>query len=149
MQLNIDEFDLRILRALKKDGAQTNAQLSSIIGLSSSQCSRRRTRLEADGIISGYQAKLNSKAMGLEIRAVVRVNLTSHTEKSATEFSYLIETREEIVQAYSVSGDADYVLMIQCENLEAFGNFIHRTILPHPNITQVRSEIVLRTLKDE
>lgn len=54
-----------------------------------------------------------------------------------------------IRQAFSVSGDADYVLDVRARDLEAFADFVHRHLLPHPQVAQVRSEIVLKTLKDE
>ena len=56
-------------------------------------------------------------------------------------------TLDVIAEAISVSGDADYVLTVECETLEAFAGFIHETLLPHDNILQVRSELVLRDLK--
>ena len=117
------------------------------MGLSTSQCSRRRAGLESDGVIVGYHARLDPEAMGRGLRAVVRVNLTSHSEDRAGEFTALVAGSEEIKEAFAVSGDADYVLLIQCENLTAFADFIHQTLLPFPNVGQVKSEIVLRGLK--
>ena len=141
-----DDFDLGILNALSNDGALTNAQLGEIIGLSTSQCSRRRARLEANNVITGYQARLNPEAMGLSLRAVVRVNLHSHSEDQAKEFASLLRRHTEVADAFSVSGDADYVLIVQCENLTDFASFVHETLLPFDNISQVRSEIVLKDI---
>lgn len=144
---NFDNFDLRILRALAKDGALTNAQLGDLIGLSTSQCSRRRAKLESQGIIEGYRARLNAEAMGLSFQAVARINLHSHSGENAREFAVLMQTKPEVVAAFSVSGDADYVLIIQCENLTNFASFVHEVLLPYENISQVRSEIVLKEIK--
>lgn len=147
MHKKLDKYDLGIVRALERDSALTNARLAEMVGLSTSQCSRRRAGLESDGVIVGYHARLDPEAMGRSLRAVVRVNLTSHSEDRAGEFNSLVAQSEEIKEAFAVSGDADYVLMIQCENLTAFANFIHQTLLPFPNVGQVKSEIVLRGLK--
>lgn len=147
MHKKLDRYDLGLLRALEGDSALTNARLAEIIGLSTSQCSRRRAALEASGVIAGYHARLDPDAMGRSLRAVVRVNLTSHSKDSAAEFARLVAQSAEIKEAFAVSGDADYVLMIQCENLTAFANFIHETLLPFANVGQVKSEIVLRGLK--
>ena len=147
MQNSIDTFDLQILRALERDGALTNAQLSEVVNLSTSQCSRRRVRLERDGVISGYHARLNAEAMGISLRAVVRVSLNSHSAENESEFARILASHDEIVEAFSVSGDADYVLILQCENLGRFADFIHSKLLPQPIIGQVRSEIVLRDVK--
>lgn len=135
------------MRALEQDSAHTNARLAEAIGLSTSQCSRRRAALEANGVIVGYHARLDTEAMGRSLRAVVRVNLTSHSEDQAGEFTSLVAQSDEIKEAFAVSGDADYVLLIQCADLATFANFIHETLLPFPNVGQVKSEIVLRGLK--
>lgn len=147
MHKKLDKFDIAILRALERDSAQTNASIAEQVGLSTSQCSRRRAALEASGVIAGYHAQLDANAMGRSLRAVVRVNLASHSKDSAGDFVSLVEQSEEIKEAFAVSGDADYVLLIQCENLATFANFVHDTLLPFPNVGQVKSDIVLRGLK--
>ena len=147
MAISLDYYDLTILTALEKDGALTNVQLSALVNLSASQCSRRRARLEAKGVIAGYQARLNPVAMGLQLRAVVRINLASHSESNAADFAAMLASHREIEEAFSVSGDADYVLIVRCETLEHFADFIHERLLPQKLIAQVRSEIVLRDLK--
>ncbi len=147
MHKKLDKYDFAILRTLETDSALTNARIAERVGLSTSQCSRRRAALEASGVIVGYHARLDPQAMGRTLRAVVRVNLASHSKDSAAEFASLVAQSEEIQDAFAVSGDADYVLLIQCENLTAFANFVHETLLPFPNVGQVKSEIVLRGLK--
>lgn len=147
MHEKIDGFDWQILKALQGNAALTNAELSQRVGLSASQVSRRRVRLERSGVITGYHAHLNVAATGRSMRAFVRVNLRSHSKAGEHEFARLIETNPLIAEAISVSGDADYVLMVECETLEAFAGFIHEVLLPHDNVAQVRSELVLRDLK--
>ncbi|MEO0388601.1 MAG: Lrp/AsnC family transcriptional regulator [Pseudomonadota bacterium] len=147
MQETLDRFDQALLRALQRNGALTNADLAETVGLSASQCSRRRARLEAEGVILGYHAQLNAVAIGHNIRAFVRVNLRSHSKEGARDFDRLVTTNPLIVEAVSVSGDADYVLSVACDTLETFAAFIHETLLPHDNIAQVRSELVLRDQK--
>ena len=139
MQISLDNYDHVILNALVRNGALTNAQLSDQVNLSASQCSRRRIRLEAEGLIEGYHAKLNAEVMGISLRAIVRVNLQSHSEENAEYSAKFLEQHEEIVEAFSVSGDADYVLIVQFKNLTLFGDFIHSSLLPQKIIGQVRS----------
>ena len=147
MQISLDNYDHVILNALVRNGALTNAQLSDQVNLSASQCSRRRIRLEAEGLIEGYHAKLNAEVMGISLRAIVRVNLQSHSEENAEYFAKFLEQHEEIVEAFSVSGDADYVLIVQFKNLTLFGDFMESSLLPQKIIGQVRSESVLREIK--
>ena len=127
-EIRLDGYDLAILDALQQDGSLTNAALGEIVHLSASQSSRRRAALENSGLIRGYGARLDAQRLGLGLRAIIRVNLRN--------------------AAFSVSGDADYVLDIRVRDLEAFAAFMHQDLLPHPQVAQVRSEIVLKTLKD-
>lgn len=145
----MDSFDHAILAALQRDGAMTNAALAEVVNLSASQCSRRRAALEEAGVIEGYTARLNPAALGYGLRAVIRVNLRSHGQGKDDDFARFVTGHPMIRSAFSVSGDADYVLDIRARDLDAFADFIHRHLLPHPQVAQVRSEIVLKTLKDE
>ncbi|WP_242494182.1 Lrp/AsnC family transcriptional regulator [Salipiger sp. IMCC34102] len=144
----MDQFDISILVALQDDGAMTNAALSERVNLSASQVSRRRQALEAAGVIEGYAARLNPQKLGFGMRAMTRINLRHHGQEREDEFARFIAERPEIAMAFSVSGDADYVLDIRVADLDAFATFIHTFLLPHPQVSQVRSDIVLRTMKD-
>ncbi|MBF5078351.1 Lrp/AsnC family transcriptional regulator [Paracoccus sp. NBH48] len=145
----MDRFDSAILAALQRDGALSNAALAQIVGLSASQISRRRAALEEAGVIEGYAARLSAAKLGHGFRAVIRVNLRGHGQGREDEFARFVAAQPMIRQAFSVSGDADYVLDVRARDLEAFADFVHRHLLPHPQVAQVRSEIVLKTLKDE
>lgn len=145
--VTLDSYDHALLDALITDSTRTNAQLSQIVHLSPSQCSRRRARLEQEGIIAGYGARVNEAALGLGLRAITRVNLKTHGEKSAADFARFLARHPEVQGGWSVSGDADYVLMILAKDLAAFAEFIHLHLLPQPDVGQVRSEIVLMTVK--
>lgn len=146
--MRIDGFDLAILSALQRDGAMTSATLAEIVNLSPSQCARRRAALEAAGLIEGYGARLNARKLGFGLRAITRVTLRDHGQEQENTFARFVEQHPQIRSAFSVSGDADYVLEIHVRDLEAFAHFIHDELLPHPQVGQVRSEIVLRTLKE-
>ena len=143
-----DSFDRAILSALQRDGALTNAQLSEIVNLSPSQCSRRRAALEKAGLIRGYAARLDAQKLGLGLRAITRVNLRAHGQGHEDDFTRFLRAHPQVHAAFSVSGDADYVLDIRVRDLEAFAAFVHQDLLPHPQVAQVRSEIVLKTMKD-
>lgn len=148
-EITLDTFDRAILRALQRDAGLTNADLAEVVNLSASQCSRRRMALEQSGVILGYAARLDARKLGLGLRAITRVNLSAHTESADDAFANFVARDEAVRAAYSVSGDADYVLEIHVRDLDAFAAFIHRRLLPHPQVMQVRSEIVLQVTKEE
>ncbi|QEU07169.1 Lrp/AsnC family transcriptional regulator [Paracoccus yeei] len=148
-EMELDRFDIAILAALQRDGALTNAALSGLVNLSASQCSRRRAALEEAGVIEGYSARLSAAKLGVGMRAIIRVNLSAHGQTNEQDFARFVASHAQIRSAFSVSGDADYILDVRVRDLEAFADFVHRHLLPHPQVSQVRSEIVLKTLKDE
>ena len=145
---SIDSFDIAILEALQADGSLTNAELSERVNLSASQCSRRKASLEKQGLISGYQAVLNAEALGFGLRAITRVVLAGQQENHDAAFARFIETQPAVRAAYSVSGEADYILEVHVQDLSVFADFIHQRLLAHPSVAQVKSEIVLKTLKE-
>jgi DNA-binding Lrp family transcriptional regulator len=147
--MQLDDYDHRILSALQLNASLTGAELAEIVRLSGSQCSRRKSALEEAGIIAGYHARLSPRKLGFTLMAITRVNLREHGEKSAADFARFLNEHREVQEAFSVSGDADYILKIRARDLDEFAQFIHRHLLPHPQVSQVRSDIVLKSMKED
>lgn len=144
----LDRHDRQILDALQRDGSLTNVQLSDIVHLSTSQCSRRRVALENAGLIACYRARLDGRKLGFSIRVMVRVRLHMHSEEADRNFALWLERQPEVQSAFSVSGDSDYVLDIRSRDLDDYTAFVHERLLVQPQVAQVRSDFVLKTLKD-
>jgi DNA-binding Lrp family transcriptional regulator len=144
----LDQFDLNLLSALEADGRLTNAELGEKIGLSASQCSRRRIRLEESGIIEGYHARLDSARLGIGLRAFIQVSLSTHSKENAKDFRDLVNGIAEIQEAYALTGDTDYLLKVVTANLTGLAHVINDLLLPHASVARVRSSIVLDKLKD-
>jgi DNA-binding Lrp family transcriptional regulator len=107
----VDAFDLKILSALQDDGRLTNQQLADTVGLSASQCSRRRMRLEQDKVISGYHADLAGEALGFGVIAFIHITLATHSPDNAKKFRALVGRVDDIQEAYSLTGDAECALL--------------------------------------
>jgi DNA-binding Lrp family transcriptional regulator len=146
--IHVDGFDLRILGALQDDGRLTNQELAEIAGLSASQCSRRRMRLETEKIIAGYRAELNSEALGFSVIAFIQITLATHSPDNAKNFRALINRVDDIQEAYSLTGDADYVLKAVLRDLKGLSDIVNNVLMPHPSVAHVRSSIVLDRLKE-
>jgi DNA-binding Lrp family transcriptional regulator len=143
----MDEFDLKLLRALQQDGRLTNNDLADKVGLSASQCSRRRAALEESGVIEGYQATLSTAALGLDVLAFVHVTLATHSPDNAKRFQRLIEATEEVLEAYSLTGQADYLVKMAVPDLKALSRILNDVFLPHDSVAHLHSSIVLDRLK--
>src|SRR5664279_922848 len=143
----VDAFDLRILAALQDDGRLTNQQLADAAGLSASQCSRRRMRLE-ETVISGYHAELSAEALGFDVIAFIQVTLATHSPDNAKKFRALVQRVDEIQEAYSLTGGADYLLKAVLRDLKSLSHIVNNVLMPHQSVAHVRSSIVLDRLKE-
>ena len=143
----LDQTDLRLLAALQKDAHLTAQQLGEVLNLSASQAGRRRQRLEADGYIEGYAARLNPGQLGLTVQGFVQVQLGTHGPDQSKSFARLVSTRPEITSAWTLTGEADYLLRVFCRDLAALNALIHEVLLPHPAVARVHSQIVMDQLK--
>lgn len=143
----LDETDHRLLAALQRDAHLTSQQLGEMLNLSASQAGRRRQRLEASGIIHGYVARLDPDQLGLNVQGFVQVHLGTHGPDHSTSFARLVATRREIVSAWTMTGDADYLLRVYCADLPSLNQLIHEVLLPHPAVARVQSQIVMDQLK--
>jgi DNA-binding Lrp family transcriptional regulator len=143
----MDDFDLKLLDALQRDGRQTNYDLADLAGLSASQCSRRRATLEEDGVIEGYHAKLSPEKLGLKVQVFVQVTLATHSPDNSKRFAKLIGELDEVQEAYALTGEADYLLKLVVEDLQALSRILNDVLLPHQSVAHVRSSIMLERLK--
>ena len=143
----VDGFDLKLLAALQDDGRLTNQQLADLAGLSASQCSRRRMRLEQDGVIAGYRADLAAEALGFNVIAFIHITLATHSPDNAEKFRALVQRTGEIQEAYALTGDADYLLKTVLRDLKSLSDIVNNVLMPHQSVAHVRSSIVLDRLK--
>src|SRR5271154_6914315 len=144
----MDGFDLKLLDALQQDGRLTNNELAERIGLSPSQCSRRRTALEQSGVIEGYHAALANEAVGLGVLVFVQVSLAAQSPDSAQAFGKLIRGMEEVQEAFSLTGEADYLVKMVVPDLKSLSRILNDVFLPHRSVAHVRSSVVLDRIKE-
>ncbi len=143
----LDTIDLKLLTALQQDAHLTAQELSERLNLSASQVGRRRQRLEAEGYIDGYIARLDPRRLGLSVQAFVQVHLSQHGPEFAKGFARLVHSQPEITSVWTMTGDADYLLRVYCTDLPALNVLLHDVLLPHPAVARVHSQIVMDQLK--
>src|ERR1700743_1517899 len=121
-----DAFDIKMLAALQDDGRLTNQELADLVGLSASQCSRRRMRLEEEKVIAGYHADLAGEALGFGLIAFIHITLATHSPDNSKRFRSLVGRVDEIQEAYSLTGDADYVLKAVLRDLKGLSDLVNK-----------------------
>jgi DNA-binding Lrp family transcriptional regulator len=145
----LDETDSRLLTALQKNAHLTAQDLGELLNLSPSQAGRRRQRLESEGYITGYTARLDPGRVGLTVQAFVQVQMATHAPDVVRGFAILVGTRAEVISAWTLTGEADYLLRVYCADLAALNRLIHQVLLPHPAVARVQSQIVMDQFKPD
>ena len=143
----LDPTDTLLLAVLQKNAHLTAQELSDMLHLSASQIGRRKQRLESDGYIECYVARLDANRLGLAVQGFVQVHLGTHGPEHSTSFARLVDSCPEITSAWTMTGDADYLLRVYCADLASLNDLIHNVLLPHPAIARVQSQIVMDQLK--
>ena len=145
---DIDTTDRKILALLQHDARLTNNELAERVHLSASQCSRRRARLESEGVISGYHASVNREKAGFELVNFITVTLATHDRSNAARFAELMARLPEVQEAHALTGEMDYIVKVVTRDLRGLSDFVNDMLLPHEAVQNVKTAIVLQTLKD-
>lgn len=146
--MQLDATDLKILQFLQADGRISNQDLAEKVFLSPSSCLRRVRLLEESGIISHYSAVLNTTLLGLEVDAFVQVTMRRDVEKWHENFTLALQSWPEVVGCHIITGDANYLLRVRARNLKHYSAFVLERLYKTTGVLDIRSNIVLQTLKD-
>ncbi|APH74544.1 Lrp/AsnC family transcriptional regulator [Aquibium oceanicum] len=145
----MEEQDRRILAALQADSRVSNQELADRAGMSASACWRRVKALEEAGIIRRYCAIVDAAAVGMDFHAIVHVSLTRHDHNHVDTFIAEVKRRPEVLDCFATTGEADYHLRIVCADLAAYNDFLEGFLFRLPGISNVRTNLVLKDIKQE
>lgn len=143
----LDFIDQQIITLLQSNGKMNNKEVANKIGLSVTPTFERIKRLERIGVIQGYAALINRKAIGKDLKVVCQVSLKSHEKDGIDVFENAIKELSEVSHAYHVAGATDYMLTIEVANMEVYQDFLKNQLARIPHIGQVNSSFVMSELK--
>jgi Lrp/AsnC family leucine-responsive transcriptional regulator len=145
----LDEIDRRILRELRRDGRLSNARLAEQVGLSATPCWNRVRALEESGVIEGYAALLNQKALGLPDTVLIEVTLERHDDEMFDRFGKALAELPEVLEAHLLTGEYDYLIKVAVAGTEGYEEFLRHKLYKLPGLRHSHSTFILRTLKRE
>ena len=140
----LDRFDNKILAALAEDGRVSWRDLAGRIGLSLTPTLRRVRRLEAEGYITGYGARLAEDRLGGQISVFVTVTLSVQTEEAIRTFEKAIATVPEVMSCFLMTGGADYMLRVVATDLAGYQAFLMNSLTRIPGVAHIQSSFALR-----
>lgn len=140
----MDRVDKKILAELQVDGRLSVTDLAERVGLSLSPCHRRVRALEEAGVIQGYRAQLDARALGLNFSAMVFVTLREGNRGAVAAFEAAVVDIPEIIEAQRLFGEPDYLLHVVSRDLPAFQRLYDEQLAALPNVQRLTSTLVMK-----
>ena len=145
----LDEADRKILAILQENSRVANVELASRVGLSPPTCLRRVRRLRTEGVIERDMAIVNPRSLGVQVSVVVEIVLDRARKDVVDAFRRKMLARPEISQCYLVTGEVDFVLIVQVASIAAYEAFLERALYSDPAVKTVTSLVVVNRVKFE
>jgi Lrp/AsnC family transcriptional regulator, leucine-responsive regulatory protein len=144
----LDNIDLQILDHLQREGRLPVVELSKRVNLSPTPCTLRIRKLEDDGVIKGYHAKLDPVAMGQALMVFVTVKLRSTDEATLEKFNAAVKPIKPILECHMVGGGFDYLLKIRVRDMGEYREILGGVIGTLPMVEGTHSYFVMEDVKD-
>ena len=142
----LDRVDRAILRLIAADASLSLAQIADQVGLSATPCWKRIRRMEADGVILRRVTVLDQAKVGLPISAFVGIETSDHSAAWLKKFAELLASFPEVVDAWRMSGDVDYLLHVVVADIAAYDGFYHR-LIESVSLRNVTTRFAMERLK--
>jgi Lrp/AsnC family transcriptional regulator, leucine-responsive regulatory protein len=143
---SLDHVDKSLLRHLQNQGRATNADLAEAARLSESACFRRVRALEAEGVITGYAATVDPRAVGLGLTVFVSISLTSQAQEVLAAFEGAVAQAPEIMECHLMAGQSDYILRVVASDVDDLERLHAHVLTRLPGVARINSSIALRTV---
>lgn len=143
----LDRVDRQILDELQHNGRLAVAELARRVHLSPTPCLERLKRLEREGFIRGYIARLDAVLLGFTVIAFVEVSLDRTTPDVIDQFHLAMQTLEEVMECHMVAGNFDYLLKVRSVSTHAFRKFLGEKLFAVPGLQHTHTYMALEELK--
>ncbi|MGH8881656.1 MAG: Lrp/AsnC family transcriptional regulator [Stackebrandtia sp.] len=143
----MDRIDRAIIEHLQRNARLTNTELSDRVGLTPAPCLRRVRRLELDGVITGYHARVDPEQVGRGFIVLVDVNLAVKDRATVERFETTVASHDEVVEFRRMFGLPDYFLRIATPDLASFEDYVTNKLEDTPGIASVVSHLTMKTIK--
>lgn len=144
----LDRIDIRILDILQNDGKISNIKLAEAVNLSPTAALARVQKLNKEGYILGYSARLNPDKLNCSFVVFVEILLDKTTPNALDEFSDAVIHYPEIIECHMISGGFDFVVKIRCSNMEEFRKISGQILWQLPGVKETRSYPVMEVIKE-
>lgn len=144
----LDKTDLKILKLLQQNARMPMTELAETVGLSTTPVTERVRRLEREGCITGYHARLNPHALGQTLLVFVEIKLQSKSGNIFEDFRREASRIPQILECHLVSGEYDYLIKVRLPDMSAYRDILGRILLQLPAAAESRSYVVMEEVKE-
>ncbi len=142
-----DQFEVRMLDILQRDGRKSVTDLAQEIGLSATPCARRFEALREAGVIKGFSAQLSRRGLGLMVEVFVQVRLVSHSDESPEAFIAAVQRMDEVSACWTMTGDYDFLLHVMVSSVDDLNDFVMHRLMRLKGVRDVHTQLVLQNIK--
>ncbi|ASR44702.1 AsnC family transcriptional regulator [Luteimonas sp. S4-F44] len=144
----LDRIDARILRILQEDARISFTELGERVGLSTTPCTERVRRLEREGVIQGYHARLDPARLKAGLLVFVQIGLAYKSADIFEEFRRAALRVPNVLECHLMSGDFDYLIKARIPEMAAYRELLGSSLLTLPHVRESRSYIVMEEIKE-
>jgi len=145
---DLNRIDRHILRIMQNDGRITYANLARQVGLTTTPCIERVKRLEREGFIRGYSARLEPEYLDAGLIIFVQIKLDRTSKTIFDSFQQAAVNLQQVQECYLVSGNFDYLLKARVADMTAYREFLGETLLSVPGVRESTSIVVMEAVKE-
>jgi DNA-binding Lrp family transcriptional regulator len=138
----LDDVDRTLVRLLRTDARMSNARLAETAGIAPSTCLTRVRSLIERGVVRGFHADLDPKALGLGLQALISVGIKSGARKSVATFSDEMRALPEVVQVFFLGGAEDFIVHVATRDTDHVRQFVVDNLSAHPSVSFTRTSLV-------
>lgn len=143
-----DRIDLAILDVLQREGRIAMTDLAQQVGLSASPCTERVKRMEREGVIEGYHARLSAEALGRTLLVFVEIKLSAKSGDVFDKVRQELAQMPEVMEAHLVSGDYDYLVKFRLRGMGEYRHLLGNILKRLPVTAASRSVVVMEEVKE-
>lgn len=147
MPAELDKFDRRILAIVQRDARRSAEMIGADIGLSASAVQRRMARLREDGVIMAEVALIDPRAVDRRLTVITDLEVERERPELLASLRQWIAAEPTIQQAWYVTGDDDYVLVVAARDVDDYDALMRRLVAANANVKRFRTRVALDTLK--
>ena len=138
----LDDVDSTLVRLLQDDARMSNARLADEAGIAASTCLVRVRGLIERGVIRGFHADLDPRALGLGLEALISVNIRVGARAAISSFSEEMRVLPEVVQVFFLGGSEDFIIHVATRDSDHVRQFVVDNLSAHPSVASTRTSLV-------